>query len=391
MKYFVLSILLILSSCGLKQMDVDIHSASDGVWYGPSYGKHMSGTCYALGLDYPKGCDWKADSQNEDLNSSLVMFADGIPVLRMQTGESYEVSSEFARHRIRNGRLYSDYTDGLSTVIKEDGKVRVRYEGSEEIACLDVYDGRIYTLGYPVGGGGFVYRVDGESVLQRDDAVLYPHLDFYAGMASFCFSVNVRETDGYRQCHYRATDGKVYQVDSDPGIIKVWDMRVVSGKLYMAVSLQDRAPVLLYDDVSESVDYFNKMNLVSCTFCDSDRICLNSRFRHSGSYLMSDILWMGGDEWIIYRLGSTLSSVFVDKDGYNSVINPSDGRDGYIFDGNMAYVIPEGYSISSKDCMTRKEGVLHVGLSSSIGGEPVIWRPDRLDTLDMNGPLICLR
>lgn len=391
MKNFALLILLMLSSCGLKQIDVDLHAASDGVWYGPSYGRYMSGTCYALGLDYPKGYDWKSYPQNGDIGPCLVMFADRIPVLRMQTGESYEVSSSFSRHRIRNGKLYSDYTDGLSTVIKEDGKERVRYDDAEEIICLEVCDGRIYTLGHPLGGNGFVYRVDGEKVLHRDDAILYPHLDFHAGLASFCFSVNVREVDGYKQYHYHVTDGKVHQVDSNPDIIKVWDMRMLSGNLYMAVSFQDRSPVLVHDDVNETVDYFNGLNMVSCTFCDSERLCLNSRFRHSGSYLMSDILWMGGDEWTIYRLGSTLSSVFADKDGYNAVINPSNGRDGYIFDGNMAYVMPDGYNVSSKDCMTRKEGTLHVGLSSVAGSEPVIWRPDGLDTLKMNGPLICLR
>ena len=82
MKKIVLLMLLLLTSCGLKQVDMEIHSGSDGVWLGPSYGKHMSGTCYALGLDYPKGYDWKSGQLNEDVECDVVMFADGIPVLR---------------------------------------------------------------------------------------------------------------------------------------------------------------------------------------------------------------------------------------------------------------------------------------------------------------------
>jgi hypothetical protein len=52
----------------------------------------MSGTCYALGLDYPKGHDWKSGTGDDGIECALMMFADGIPVLRVRTGDEYGVS-----------------------------------------------------------------------------------------------------------------------------------------------------------------------------------------------------------------------------------------------------------------------------------------------------------
>lgn len=391
MKNFVLLILLLLSSCGLKQIGEVVHSSADGVWYGPSYGKYLSGTCYALVLDYPKGYEWKSDPLKDAADCKLVMLADGIPVLSLKTGPDYEVSRNFARHRIISGKLYSDYTDGMTTVIKEDGHELVRYDGAEEIICFVVTGGKVHTLARHESGKGFVYRIDGYPVLSREDGNLYPHMDVHEGKVSFCFSVSVMKEGGYRNCHYHVTDGRVALVETADDIVKVWDMKVYSGELYMAVSFPQESPVLIHGDQIESVDYLNRLDMVSCTFCDGDEVCLCARFRHSGSSLMTDILWMGGNQWHMYRLGSTLSAVYVDETGYNAVINPTNGMYGIIFDSTRACTMPSGYGVSSRNVMVRKDSILHVGLSHSAGGSPVIWRPDMVDTLKVNGPVICLQ
>ena len=181
MKEFVLMIAVaLLSACGLEQVGVGEHSSSDGIWRGPSYGKHYSGTVYAVALDYPDGYDWRADAQKGRVKCSMVMFADGVPVLKVPVGDVYEVSSDKSRHRLRDGCLYTDYTDGNTTVIKRDGEAVARFEGAEDILCMEVHDGRVHTLSRRAGGGGFLYRVDGTLVLERPDGTVYPHLDEYA-------------------------------------------------------------------------------------------------------------------------------------------------------------------------------------------------------------------
>ena len=73
------------------------------------------------------------------------------------------------------------------------------------------------------------------------------------------------------------------------------------------------------------------------------------------------------------------------------VINPSDETDGEIYDSDDFHPMPEGYAVISRECIARKDDVLHVALSSTAGGPPVIWTPVGSDTLSINGPLFCLR
>lgn len=391
MKKTVLLILLLATACGLQQVEVDVHSSSDGVWRGPSYGRYMSGTCYALGLDYPDGYDWKSATGEDGTKCSLVMFADGIPVLRVRTGEGYEASSDILRHRIRKGKLYSDYTDGVTTVIKEDGKELVRYEGAEEIICLEPVGGRIHTIGKPPGGTGFTYRVDGVCLVQRDSATVYPHLDEYGGRVGFCFSNTVRDADGCHQHYYCVTGGKVERVEVGPDVTMVWDMCMSSGHPCVAVSRKDKAPVVIFGDGSESDSSMNITDMVSCSFCDSETLCVCFRFGQISPPLMTDVLWMGDERLTIFGLGCTLSAVCVDEYGFSAVINPSDETDGEIYDSDDFHPMPEGYAVISRECIARKDDVLHVALSSTAGGPPVIWTPVGSDTLSINGPLFCLR
>ena len=392
MKTFVLMIvLMLLSACGLEQMGVGTHSGEDGIWRGPSYGKHMAGTCYAAGLDYPEGYDWRADPENGKVSCDLVLFADGVPVLKVPVGERNETSADKARHRIRSGCLYTDYTDGETTVFRKDGMEVARYAGAEEIMCMEVYDGKIHSLSRTKDSAGFVYRVDGELVLERSYATPYLHIDEHADSVRFFFSQEQRTASGDEMRYYHVADGIVRQVVVDSSISKVWDMRIIGGTIHMAVSFPDVSPVLIYGDKRETLDYISSQEVVSCTFCDSRRLCLNTRIRYSGDNLMTDILWFGGEEWVMYRITGTLSSVIVDNEGYAAVINSSAARSGLIFDGGKAFAMPEGYGVYSKDCMARRDSVLIVGLTSDGGKPPLIWKAGDPDTLRINGPVTCLQ
>ncbi len=392
MKRLVLMIALaLLYSCGLEQVDEGTHSSSDGIWRGPSYGKHLSGTVYAAGLDYPDAYDWRADTEKGKVKCSMALFADGIPVLKVPVGDAHEVSSDIGRHRIRAGNLYTDYTDGNTTVLKKDGKEIARYEGAEDIICMEVHAGKVYSLSRPSGGEGFRYRVDGSLVLERSDGVPYPHLTVHQDSVRFCFCQSQRTAEGSQMRYYQVSDGIVRQVEVPEGVSRVWDMMVSDGKVAMVLSLPDRSPVLMHDGKEEYVEYLGRQKVVSCTFCDSGRLSVCVRCRYSGDNLMSDILWTADDGWTMYRIGRTLACFHVDEERCNAVINPADGRDGIIFSGRTASVMPQGYSVFSKECMTRRDSVLYVGLSSGGEAPPLVWRNGAADTLRINGPLTCLR
>lgn len=381
----------VLCSCGLEKVEEGTHSSSDGIWRGPSYGKHLSGTVYAVGLDYPDVYDWRADTEKGKVKCSMVLFADGIPVLKIPVGDAHEVSSDVARHRVRAGNLYTDYTDGKTTVLKRDGKEFARYEGAEDILCMEVHDGMVHSLSRPSEGKGFRYRVDGTLVLERSDGAPYPHLTVHQDSVRFCFSQSQRTSEGEQMRYYQVSDGIVRQVEVPSEVTHVRDMIMSDGNIAMVVSLPGRSPVLMHDDREEYVEYLGRQKVVSCTFCDSGRLCVCVRCRYSGDNLMSDILWTADDGWTMYRIGRTLACVHVDEESCNAVINPADGRDGIIFSGRTAAAVPQGYGVFSKECMTRRDSVLYVGLSSGGEAPPLVWRNGLTDTLRINGPLTCLR
>lgn len=390
-RYVLMIIAAVLHSCGLWQTDVGVHSGSDGIWHGPSYGKHMSGTVYAVGLDYPDGYDWRTDMEKGDVRCSMVLLADGTPVLKVPVGQVHEISSDNDRHRLRSGRLYTDFTDGMTTVIKKDGVEIIRYDGSEDILCLEEYGGQVHSLSRPAGGSGFRYRVDGNLVIERSDATPFLHLKEHADSVRFFFCQEQNLTQGKEMRYYQVADGIVRRIPVDSRVTKVWDMDMIDGKVSVAVSFPDMSLALFQDGNQETIKYMTDLDMISCTFCGHGRMCLWMRYLYSGDDLMTDVLWLGSSERIIYRMARDLSAVYVDDDGYNTVINPTKRTAGLIFTGERANAMPDGYRVCSKDCILQRDGSIYVALSSDKGGPPLIWKDGTLDTLNMDGPLTCLQ
>lgn len=384
-------VLLSLSSCGLGQTDVGLHSSSGGIWHGPSYGKHMSGTVYAVGLDYPEGYDWRTDAEKGTVRCFLVLFADGIPVLKVPVGDRHEVSSDIDRHRIRSGFLYTDYTDGMTTVIRRDGVEVVRFAGAEEIVDVEVLDGEIHTLGCPKDGG-FAYRVNGEVMVERPSGTLLSGLSVCEGRMCFCFSQMTVSSDGAILNHYVSENGKVSMVKMDKDVEDVLDMGIYGDGLYvLARTGSSASPVLLKDGIRKSVAYFNILDIVSCRFMDTETMSVRLRYRHSGSDHMSDIVWTAGHGWKMFMRGGLISSLFNDEEGCHAVVFSSELHEGAVFSGNRRMDLDPGYHVSGDGCITVRDNIVYAGLTPDQGGSSVIWKNGEQDFLDMNGPLTCLR
>lgn len=390
----IISLLLLLqvAGCGLKQVDLVSHSNSDGVWRGPSYGKYYSDECYAVGFDYPAGYDWRADSQNGTVKCSLVMFADGVPVLKIPVGDAYEVSSEGSRHRVMSGRLYTDYTDGRTTVIKKDGEELIRYDGAEEIVSMVMDGNDVHSLSVPRDSSGFVYRVNGVAVVERTGGVLESGLSIHDGKIAFCFSQKSMSASGYSVRYYKVIDGKVTYVELDDDIETVLDVCISDGEFcLMALTGDSTLPVMICDGMRRTIPYIMIADMVSCRFVESEQLCV--RFRYSSLYSgnISEHLWFGDSSWKKFDDGYLLSAVTVCDDICHAVANPSGGRTGVIYSGDDEYEMPDDYYMYGENCLAFRGDGLYVGLSSRSGNRPVIWTYDGPDTLDINGPLTFLQ
>lgn len=386
-----LMIFLPAVSCGLDQLEETRHSNQEGVWMNPSFGKYSRDKCYALAFDYPDGYDWRSDPDKGTVRCSMVLFADGVPMLKIPVGERHQVSSDPGSYRLSEGHLYTFHADSISTTVRKDGHILYAWEGAEVIDDIRDVNGSIHTLSRPSGAGGFVYRVDGGTVVQRQTGRSFGHLDVLDGHVYFYFSQSVASSDSAAVSYYRVTDGKVMRIVPSAQE-NMTDIRMFGPDVMLSITGgQVQSPVMIWEDHKDTLGTSMVARTISASFLDCDRPVALVRHMYSGANLMTDIIWEGGKDWKMYRIGSTLAAVYADDSGYGAVINPKGIQDGTLFSGSKAYLIPSGYSAYSRDCMVRKKGVMHAGLTSVEGGFPVVWREGVLDTLKVNGPLVCLR
>lgn len=372
-------------SCGMEEIGMAPHTNSEGIWTGPSISDPYN-VCYMTAIDYPDGYDWRSDPEKGSVNCKLVLFADGTPVLKIPVGESCMVSTDEKRHRVLEGQLYTDYTDGIRTVVKKNGKVLYVCETAETVENMIVSDGRLHSLCVPLSGVGFRYRVDGQVVVEREDGKLYGRMTVYNDTVSFCFSQNIKTGQGTKSNSYCVKNGKVQKVEVGETVSHVWDMMFHQGQIYMVVTYNDSyGPVLVTGQKKEVVNYFLTQDMLFCRFMDSERMCVNARCIYATSNYMTDFLWFENSHWYMYRIAEHLSSIYVDGESHNATINPESNNAGFIFKGTKAYEMPEGYFVRGQNPIARKDSLLIVGLTSMTGGPPMIWTDESIDTLDING------
>lgn len=378
-------IVCMIAGCGMEEVANAPHANPDGIWVGASISDPYD-VCYITALDYPDGYDWRSDPEKGNVNCKLVLFADGIPILKIPVGDSYMVSAADERHRVVVGDLYTDFTDGSITVVKKNGKILYICDAAETVEDMLVLEGRVHTLSVPLGGSGFRYRVDGDLVVERDSGKFYSRMTVHNDTVAFCFSQNTMTAQGSKINSYCVKNGKVQKVDLGATVSHVWDMIFHKGQIYMVATYSSGfGPVLVTQQKKEYVNYFLAQDMLYCRFMDSDRICVNARCIYATSNYMTDFLWFEDSYWYMYRTGEPLSSIYVDNKSYNATINPSDDSEGLIFKGTRAYGMPEGYLVRGRNPIVRKDSRLIVGLTSRSGGPPLVWTDESVDTLDING------
>lgn len=95
-----------------------------------------------------------------DSVTNLLFFRDGECLLQLLVNSPPDPE----RHRIWDGHLWTDSTDGHVTIISCDGQEKFRYEGEEHLQGFLLVNGNVHTLGQRPGRDGFCYRINGEAV-----------------------------------------------------------------------------------------------------------------------------------------------------------------------------------------------------------------------------------
>lgn len=396
MKQIALTVLIlaIAASCGISISDE--HSGpDDGAWKDPTYIPDSSSVkrqvCHVTGLDYPDGYDWRTDPENSAVKCSLVVFADGRPVMKLPVGEEYHISPDPDMHRVIEGHLYTDYSTDKETIIKKDGQEILRYDGREMILDMKISGENIYTLGRPRKGNGFTFRKNGATMMHRNDGYVFPRLQTMKDTICFAFSTPIESGSGQLERYYHVINGRTEQTAVREDVRKVFDIIWHKGRsCYIASMTGISSPVIVNGEKMKALESAEGVDMLTCRLYSAGKSLFTEAVCFKGGSCCS-CLWKDGSVHMLFPEGMTTSGTCTLNEGICCVLN-ADRQDygGLIFRCGDTFDIPSGYCATGSDPIAMRNGILHVGLSSMTGGKPMIWKDGNTQTLNINGPLCTL-
>ncbi len=394
-------------SCGVEEVSRRPVAGTGDVWVRPGLNVDSAGTVvgdvaeYVAAVEYFDRYDWRSDPGKGEVKCSLVVYGDGVPMMKIPVGDKYEVSSDPDSHRMVGGHIYTDYSSDSETVIKKDGKVVLRYPGRELVCGLVEYGDDIYTLGENRDGEGFAYRRNGEIVLAREKGSSFGRI--FRQNDSICFAYRERiavagQGAGVAACgleiddegmerYYFVVNGAVSQVAVREDIKKVWDIVPHRGGIsYVASLVGIPLPVLVASGGMRALNMTPDCKLLTCRLVSGKSALYAEGLVARDGYDVTGAFWYEDGRSHFFPLGMTVSSHCLDGDGFCCVLNPAPPYNkGVIFKSGESLPMPDGYSSIGSGTSVVVDGILRAGLSSLSGGYPVIWRDGLVDTLKING------
>ena len=380
-------------SCGITELYPAGDDDGNGVWNGPSVAPapSLQAVTYVSAFDYPDGYDWRSDPERGEVRCSLVVFREGLPILKVPVGYDYCVGPDPDMHRIIDGHLYTDYSTGGETIIKRDGKLLLIYPTAEMICDFKVRGDEIHTLGHSRSGKGFSYRVNGETRLERTVGYTFERIIFEDTTTVVAFAEPIVSSSGTIERYYVMRGGKVSQVALREDVKKVWDVAVYNGEVcYLASLTGVVAPVLVTSQGVVTLSMPTTHSVVSCRMNILQQgVCVEGVL--SSGKTVQSVLWGVNRQYTMFPKGMIFSAVCQGEDGLHCTINSATGVGaGLIYRGGESLNIPPGYACMSRYAMDFVSGMLSVGLSSPDGGKPALWVDGKLKELDINGYISCV-
>ena len=389
-RIFLFLTALLVCACGIEEIGGVDNVSGGGVWGGMDESQASPGgfhkVCYVTALDYQKGYDWRADQARENVRCSLVVFADGVPVMKLPVGSAYETSSDPDMHRIIDGHLYTDYSTDEETVIKKDGALMFRYQGRESLCGMKIIGEDLYTLGQSRDGKGFAFRRNGEILLKKDNGTVMGSLNSEGDSLFFAFYELIRNAEGNVGRYYMSVNSKVKQIALREDIKDVWDILCNRDQVTYLASLTGlREPVLISGESMTALQLPQGASLSACRLIRSgDNLLAEGICHHNGD--LYDALWINGRLLTVFPKNRMVTSLDVSDNGVFCALNPTASDvNGIIHRSGEDYSMPKGYSALGTSCVKVIDGILHVGLSSRNGRKPLIWKDGVTDSLKVNG------
>ena len=391
--------LCLTMSCGLEEIGGSLDNGN-GVWLGP--GGIISGSgsesgdgigkkvWYAVGVDYPEGYDWRTDEQNGSVRCSLVVFANGVPMMKVPVGEEYEVSADPDMYRMFGKNLFTDYSTDSETVIKKNGVQLFRYEGREMIVDMVVDGEDIYTLGQSREGRGFSFRKNGEVLLERASGYSFPKIHKSSAGWCFAFCETIGSGNDLKERYFCYSQGDVFQIAVREDVKWVSDVTLVDGEVcYIAALVGISAPVLVKGDDVITLGLSAGSEVMSCRFIHGGDLKIEGVISQKDKELFSG-LWHESKLVKMFSPGYTVTSFCEYNGEVSCVLNSSNSAlDGIIYRCGETLTMPKGYMSLGGKSMAMVDGILYVGLTPSASPDEsscaAVWVDNEMKPLKING------
>lgn len=384
---WLMSVMLVAGCTGLTELEKKEESKDEDVWTGP--GASQDAACLVTGIDYPADYDWTGGTETESVRCSLVVFADGIPMMKLAVGDGHEVSADPDRHRIIDGHLYTEYCSDGFTMLKKDGKPLLKFEGDESICSMLLNKEDIYTLGVPRDGEGFVYRKNGEVVIERRSGYVFERLNIDQGKICFAFCQPVNTADGIVGRYYIVQGGRINPVEFPDETGKVWDIMSHEGSVIALVSSGPWNTVELIRGTETRASVMPEgAEMISCSlFLTGPDVCVEGMYSYGEGQTACGI-WVEGEQYILFETGQDMAAVASSDKDIACVLNP-DGNipTGTVFIRGKTYQLPEGYACLGNCPIGIRDGSIFLGLTSLNGERPILWQDGKSSILKLNGPI----
>ncbi len=403
--YHTLTIILLVAvSCSLQDMDLipgprrnDTEKAgARGNGTGGGEGQEAivpkDTILYVSAVAFPKGYNWQRDSACGGGN--LQLYRNGKLVLEETVSYGNCVSEAADMHRIIDGHLVSDYSTDSETVIKVDGKEKVRYAGREMIAGILIREDGIWTLGEMRDLSGLKLRKNGEEVFTSFCRVV-PDVNpttvadarLYEDEGDICFAMT-GISGGGKGLYYIVVNGDQKLLELPSAMNKVYDIRRIGGE----TSILGSGPGMVLGISTEG-------NTVSCgfgyasrdfrfAFDSSGKMYTYGYLRRNSTVGFNPAIWEPGSSPVL--ASGEIQLLYMAKDGGNTaVIRAGEGRAVKEACLNLYQLeLPFGCRLMSPRAAELTGGRLVMGLTPySLSERPVVWTRDSLFRYDINGYL----
>lgn len=392
--FLFLPIAFVSTSCTDKGLN------DGGVPVPPDEPDTPSSAYYVCAVSYPDGYNWINDEEKGTVEAKLILYEEETPILEIPVGDKDEVSSDADTHRMIGGHLYTNYMADNHTTVKRDGELLFAYSVPERIVGLIVEGNDVYTLGQSPTGKGFSCRMNGEILLAKDEGFLYQHFSIHEGKCQFAYYENyILNGEKHIKTHKVVGDEDMVLIEDD---IKVYDVIFKNDDcFYAAQDPKDKRKTMLYKNglYLESLSYsnggfpYNTVYMIlhygkKKLYCENKLTCTII----PGNHYDSTVIWLGTTIFNQIPLKTGLvSSFYIDgNDSPHYIIN-STSASLFCSDGET-FEFPENFMNMGSNVIIKKnnEDIL-VGLSSSKGGRPIIWRKNRINILEINGYISFLK